>query len=840
MSTRKNFLQRMTAMTIAATGLVIASNANGQELHNQASLDTGANAENGTAAPAGSHWSELQHDAGNTTQSNTILGFSASLDLTGTGVPTGGIRVADNFTVPPGQIWNLTGVSVFGYQTGASQAASPFDQLRFQIWRGNPANLASTVVFGDMTTNRLSTTVNITPFPLLRTGGTVVPAPAAPGTTRKLWRINGNAVISLGPGSYWLDYGVSTTNNGASFMPPTTVVGSRTQGGWNAIQFGGVQAAPEWVALLDTGNPAAAPDVPQDMPFIIQGTQGNGCLTALKPCPTDVAPPGGDGLINVQDLLVIIGTWGNPQVPPGAGPRQLGDVAPTPNGDCVVNTQDLLAVIGAWGSCPTPTGSCCLPNGTCQVLTQAACNAVSSNAVYNGDFTTCGAFCPVRPANDLCANALVATNGANNFSNLNSLTDGPAGAAGNTCEVNMVNDVWFNYTATATGAVDFNTVGSTGVTDTILAVYDTFNCPVTALLNCNDDIDGANNRLSRVILNLTSGQQVKIRVGRFPGTALGAGVLNIAFVGNDLCLGATTVAIPSVTNGAILSGNADPSPTCNLIAPGVGVWYRVVGNGNTLTAHTCNSAVTDLFDTSISVFCGTSCNDLNCVTAASPTCGPAINSSTVTWCSASGQTYWLLVHSPAAPAPPDNNFVLTITNGAPCGNPVACTCFTCTAGSQIEGEPCATAVPDTVNGGCNSTPAVFSTLVWVGNTARVCGTGSTFLNGTTQQRDTDWYVFTVAAAGTYTVSVDKARFTCLAGIVTNTALNITACGAGQAFVANSTVTTTGIACAGAALAAPVTLQPGTYALFAGASVFTGFPCSSALNDYQVTLTRSNP
>jgi hypothetical protein len=59
-------------------------------------------------------------------------------------------------------------------------------------------------------------------------------------------------------------------------------------------------------------------------------------------------------------------------------------------------------------------------------------------------------------------------------------------------------------------------------------------------------------------------------------------------------------------------------------------------------------------------------------------------------------------------------------------------------------------------------------------------------------------------------------------------------------VTNSTVTTTGVACAGATLGAPVTLQPGTYALFVGPSVFTGFPCGGGFNDYQVTLTRSNP
>src|SRR5262245_50132867 len=117
MNTRKNLFQRMTAMTVAATGLAIASNANGQ-LHNNGGLSTGPNtAGNGTAggppvaAPAGTNWSECQADAGNTTQANSVAGFGASIDASGTGNPTGGLRLADNFVVPPGQIWNVTGVS---------------------------------------------------------------------------------------------------------------------------------------------------------------------------------------------------------------------------------------------------------------------------------------------------------------------------------------------------------------------------------------------------------------------------------------------------------------------------------------------------------------------------------------------------------------------------------------------------------------------------------------------------------------------------------------------------------------------------------------------------------
>ena len=43
-----------------------------------------------------------------------------------------------------------------------------------------------------------------------------------------------------------------------------------------------------------------------------------------------------------------------------AGSSCIGDVAPSPNGNGIINTEDLLAVIGNWGSCTPP----CNPAGT--------------------------------------------------------------------------------------------------------------------------------------------------------------------------------------------------------------------------------------------------------------------------------------------------------------------------------------------------------------------------------------------------------------------------------------------------------------------------------------------
>ena len=65
-------------------------------------------------------------------------------------------------------------------------------------------------------------------------------------------------------------------------------------------------------------------------------------------CIADIAPPGGNGLVNVDDLLLIINSWGTCV---GNCPADIAPPGP-PHGNGVVNVDDLLAIINAWGPCP--------------------------------------------------------------------------------------------------------------------------------------------------------------------------------------------------------------------------------------------------------------------------------------------------------------------------------------------------------------------------------------------------------------------------------------------------------------------------------------------------------
>jgi hypothetical protein len=70
-------------------------------------------------------------------------------------------------------------------------------------------------------------------------------------------------------------------------------------------------------------------------------------IGTVAPCPADIAPPGGNSIVNVEDLLAVIAAWGA-CIDPRSCPA---DIAPV-GGNDVVNVEDLLAVISAWGSCP--------------------------------------------------------------------------------------------------------------------------------------------------------------------------------------------------------------------------------------------------------------------------------------------------------------------------------------------------------------------------------------------------------------------------------------------------------------------------------------------------------
>jgi hypothetical protein len=133
---------------------------------------------------------------------------------------------------------------------------------------------------------------------------------------------------------------------------------------------------------------------------------------------------------------------------------------------------------------------------------------------------------------------------------------------------------------------------------------------------------------------------------------------------NDNCFAATPTSIGSAITGTLAAATTDTAPPCLGVATGVGVWHSVVGTGATLTASTCASPL-QLWDCSVSVYQG-GCAGLVCVAAAdNNACG--LFHESVSWCSAPGALYRILVHAPASPV--DGDYTLLVTAGAICPGP---------------------------------------------------------------------------------------------------------------------------------------------------------------------------
>jgi hypothetical protein len=71
---------------------------------------------------------------------------------------------------------------------------------------------------------------------------------------------------------------------------------------------------------------------------------GDACKIAPPLCLEDIVPSGGDGVIDVDDLLLVINSWGKCIDCPA-------DISPPSSGNDIVDVDDLLAVINAWGVC---------------------------------------------------------------------------------------------------------------------------------------------------------------------------------------------------------------------------------------------------------------------------------------------------------------------------------------------------------------------------------------------------------------------------------------------------------------------------------------------------------
>ena len=122
---------------------------------------------------------------------------------------------------------------------------------------------------------------------------------------------------------------------------------------WNTIDGGGATFSTG--GTLELGGTIGQPDAGITMSgaaaggelSITGGFWAGASIPLPDTCPADIAPlPNGNGLVNIDDLLMVIGGWGACPLP--CPPNCPADVTH----NCTVNIDDLLTVIAAWGMCP--------------------------------------------------------------------------------------------------------------------------------------------------------------------------------------------------------------------------------------------------------------------------------------------------------------------------------------------------------------------------------------------------------------------------------------------------------------------------------------------------------
>jgi hypothetical protein len=227
-------MRRLVALV--AIGFVLAT---GPAAFGQVIFDNGSTVANPNAlgivtdpgAGAGGFDASVLQNVAGTNPADTIFGFGHQ----------NAVRLAENFTVPAGQVWTINSVVTFGYLTGATTPTATGGTVRF--WSGGAPNAGGTVIAGDTTTNVLAAGSNQF-LNIYRTLTTDI----GTATNRRIQSMTLTlaAPLVLSEGTYWLDY----NSTGTGFVPPLQVV-PRESGIVTGDALQSLDSGATWANVLD-------------------------------------------------------------------------------------------------------------------------------------------------------------------------------------------------------------------------------------------------------------------------------------------------------------------------------------------------------------------------------------------------------------------------------------------------------------------------------------------------------------------------------------------------------------------------------------------------------------
>lgn len=169
----------------------------------------------------------------------------------------GNFFVADDFTVPISELWSIDSIVVFCYETGSGTTSS-IDSVIMQVRQGNTPGTGS-VVFGDMTTNRLANTYfsgiyRARPANLTNNQRPIMKA-----------RVNLNGT-SFTSGSYMIEYILGGNSMLAGPFALLRTLGTTHIATGNAFQYNA-----SWINVFEKDVLLDNP-LPKGLTFIVYGT----------------------------------------------------------------------------------------------------------------------------------------------------------------------------------------------------------------------------------------------------------------------------------------------------------------------------------------------------------------------------------------------------------------------------------------------------------------------------------------------------------------------------------------------------------------------------------------
>jgi len=186
-----------------------------------------------------------------------------------------GNHMADDFQVTDAGGWQAENLIFFTYQTDTYvfPPVSTITGLYLQIWNGPPNNAGSSVIFGDLVTNRLADTYWIGTYRVVDYDMLV--------SNRPIMTAVANVNISLPQGTYWLEWMIDGSLTSGPWAPPISILGQTTTG--NALQY--TTSSGAWAPANDTGT-----GTQQGMPFLVVGS-----VNSASPSWKSIAPINGVG-----------------------------------------------------------------------------------------------------------------------------------------------------------------------------------------------------------------------------------------------------------------------------------------------------------------------------------------------------------------------------------------------------------------------------------------------------------------------------------------------------------------------------------------------------------------